>query len=110
MYGKKPSVRHWGVFGQDAYYHVPKEQRAAFSAKMEPCIYLGHDPRQNCPTVYILRTGKVIRTRDVTYRSNSFKYGIAVREGQSAIEAAMRDGTASIPNGNATITATRTIR
>lgn len=72
MYGKKPSAQSWGVFGCDAYAHVPKEQRSAFDAKVEPCIYLGHDEIQNCAMVYIMRTNKVVASRDLTYRNGSF--------------------------------------
>jgi transposase InsO family protein len=72
MYGKKPSAQSWGVFGCDSFAHVPKEQRSAFDPKVEPCIYLGHDAVQNCAMVYILRTKKVVASRDLTYRNGSF--------------------------------------
>ena len=85
MFGNKPSVRHWGVFGQDAYYHIPKEQRTALGQKMDPCIYLGHSAIQNCALVYVLRTKKIIATRDVTYRVNKFKYGIALARGEQTV-------------------------
>ena len=91
MFGKKPSCKHWGVFGCDAFYHVPKEQRTAFGSKMEPCVYLGHNGIQNCASIYILRTRKIICTRDVTYRSGSFHHAAAVRVGGDAVEAILRD-------------------
>ena len=65
MYKRKPSAKHWGTFGCDAFVHVPKEQRSALAPKMEPCIYLGHCHTQDCALVYVLRMVKVIATRDV---------------------------------------------
>jgi transposase InsO family protein len=91
MFGKKPSVRSWGVFGCDAYLHVPKEQRDVFAPKMDPCIYLGHDAVQNCPTVYLLRTRKIIRSRDVSFRDTSFTHGAALTAGDSRVLDLLQD-------------------
>jgi transposase InsO family protein len=80
--GKKPSLQHLrGTWGCDAYCHVPKEQRAALEAKAEPCIYLGHDEVQNAAHVLLLSTKKVICSRDVKYRSDSFTFMKAVGSG-----------------------------
>jgi hypothetical protein len=88
MFGRKPSALHWGVFGCDAFHHVPKEQRgASLAPKMEPCIYLGHDAVQNCAVVYVLRTQKMLLTRDVAYRDGSFTHGAAVASGGSGLQA-----------------------
>jgi hypothetical protein len=87
MFGRKPSAQHWGVFGCDAFYHVPREQRgASLAPKMEPCIYLGHDAVQNCAVVYVLRTQKRLLTRDVTYRSGSFAHGAALAAGDDSVQ------------------------
>ena len=72
MYGKKPSAQNWGVFGCDSLVHIPKEQRTAFGVKVEPAIYLGHDAVQNCAVVFIMRTRKIIASRDIQYRNGSF--------------------------------------
>jgi len=85
MYQRKPSVKHWGVFGCDAFAHVPKGQRGAFDPKMEACIYLGHDHVQNCAVVYVLRTRKVQKCRDVKYRETSFHHATALRQGDDAV-------------------------
>lgn len=81
MYGRKPSVHHWGVFGCDAFLHVPKMQRGPLTAKMEPCIYLGHDHTQNSALVYVIRTVKIIATRDVLYRETSFMHAHSLGRG-----------------------------
>ena len=74
MRGKKPSIKHVGVWGCDAFCHVPREQRSALAPKAEPCIYVGHNEAQNAAHVLLLSTQKVICTRDVTFRSDSFEF------------------------------------
>ena len=100
--GKKPSAQHWGVFGCDAYMHVPKQQCDALDAKMEPCIYLGHDSRQDAASVFVLRTGKIICSRDVVYNMRSFSHCRALLGGEEqvkdVVDAAPRQGSGA---GNA---------
>ena len=91
LYGKKPSAKHWGTFGCNAWIHVPKEQRSSLAPKAEPCVYLGHDSRQNCACVYILRTRKLVRSRDVTYRPDSFTLARSIVKGDLAIEKAIEE-------------------
>jgi hypothetical protein len=85
MMKRKPSILNLGVFGCDAFVHQDKSQRdTTFSAKAEPAIYLGHDPRQNAPRVRMLHTGKVVVAKDVMFRENSFTHVAALREGRAA--------------------------
>ena len=87
LHGKAPSARHWGVWGCDAYFHVPKGHRGAtLEPKAEACIYIGHDWKQNAARVYVLRTGKQLVTRDVTYRSSSFRHAAALTKGAQAVQ------------------------
>src|SRR6185437_2245339 len=81
-----PSVKHISVFGCDAYYHVPKEQRDTFSAKMLPGIYLGHNHIQNCAVIYDLRTGKEVLTRDVEYLDRRFTHAAALVAGGEQLQ------------------------
>lgn len=99
FYGKKPSALHCtqGVWGCNAFIWITKEQRDTFGSKVEPCIYLGHDSAQNSPVVYVLRTGKTIVARDVTYRCNSFTHAKALLEGtREALESALIDDSDSV--------------
>jgi transposase InsO family protein len=73
MMSKKPDVTHLGVFGCDAWYHVEKQERGALEPKARACVYLGHDKRQDCATVYCLQTEKVLVRRDVKYKLDSFE-------------------------------------
>ena len=76
---REPSIVHVGVFGCDAFVHMDRTQRdTTFSPKAEPGIYLGHDSVQNCPTVYMLRSGKTLKVKDVLFRESSFKHLKAV--------------------------------
>jgi hypothetical protein len=99
--GRKPSARHWGVFGCDAFYHLPKEQRGVLEPKVEPCIYLGHHAAQNCAKVYVLRTGKIVVTRDVTFRGSSFTHARALNNGdeyvRDVLELGDGDPSVSVP-------------
>lgn len=87
LYGRKPSAEHWGVFGCDAFFHVPKEQREVFAPKMDRCIYLGHDAVQNCGSVYVMRTRKIVQTRDLSFRPTSFTHCAALTAGEAQVEA-----------------------
>jgi len=80
---REPSIVHVGVFGCDAFVHMDRTQRdTTFSPKAEPGVYLGHDSMQNCPTVYMLRSGKTLKVKDVLFRESSFKHLKAVLDAQ----------------------------
>lgn len=81
----KPNVQHLGVFGCDAYYHIPKDSRDTFEAKMAPGIYLGHDLEQGCPIIYDMQTGKHISSRDVQFRDRRFTHAAALHAGGPAL-------------------------
>jgi hypothetical protein len=81
MYGKKPSVQHFGVFGCNAFFYVSKNDRTSLMPKKEPCVYLGHDPLRSCSIVYRLRDRDIIRTRDLTLHQNKFTFAYAVANG-----------------------------
>ena len=83
--GREPSIINVGVFACDAFVHQDRTQRdTTFSPKAEPGVYLGHDFRQNCPVVYMLRTGKTVRVKDVIFRERSFEHLRADLENRAA--------------------------
>lgn len=88
MFGaeRKPSVKHLGVFGCNVFVWIPKSERSTFAAKVEPGVYLGHHSEQNCARVLLLRTGKMKKTRDVTFRQDSFTHLLAVRSAQGHLD------------------------
>lgn len=92
MYKRKPSMKHWAVFGCDCFYHVSKQDRKTYEAKMVPGIYLGHDLTHNCPTVQDLATGKLIYTRDVRFRNARFTHAAALRAGDQRVRQLVEAG------------------
>jgi len=92
MYKRKPSVQHWAVFGCDCFYHVPKDERKTYDAKMLPGVYLGHDLTHNCPIVQDLATGKLVYTRDVRFRQARFIHAAALRAGEQRVRQLVEAG------------------
>lgn len=106
MTGREASVLNIGEFGCDAYVHQHRDMRhSTLSRKSEPCIYLGHDGRQNCPRVLLLRSGKIVLSKDVTFREGSFLHARAHAEGRGHEFEAIDPNTAisERPDGAATV-------
>ena len=40
--GRKPSVKHFRVFGSPAWAHIPAEKRKALDPQSRPCIFVGY--------------------------------------------------------------------
>lgn len=111
LMGKKPSCEHWGIFGCDVKYHIPKGRRpTTFSPTMLSGIYLGHDTWRNCALVYSMSTRKVIYTRDVKYL-DSFNYaqqmkkemggGLSIEEEQKDFDSEIvEDGDVAVAGSN----------
>jgi hypothetical protein len=78
VYGKKPTIKYFGVFGCDAYYHISKNVRTTLQPKMEPGIYLGHDPLRGCSIIYSLREQRYVHTRDIRLQQNKFLFATAL--------------------------------
>jgi transposase InsO family protein len=101
MYRRKPTMQHWAVFGCDCFYHVPKDERKTYDAKMLPGIYLGHDLTHDCPTVQDVATGKLIYTRDVRFRQARFTHAAALQAGghrvRQLVEAGYTDDESAAP-------------
>jgi hypothetical protein len=73
VYGKQPSIEYVGVYGCDAWLHLPRSQRRTTEPKAVPCVYLGHETAKNCPIVYRLDTKIILAARDVRFRESSFE-------------------------------------
>jgi transposase InsO family protein len=87
VFKRKPSLEHLSVFGCDCYFHIPKEQRDAFDAKMMPGIYLGHSMERSCAIVYDLRSGQEVLTRDVQFLDRRFTHAAALVAGGEKLDA-----------------------
>lgn len=81
MTGREASVLNVGEFGCDVYLHQHRTTRdTTFDRKAEPGVYLGHDPRQNCARVIVVRSGKIASSRDVHFREGSYEHALAMLE------------------------------
>lgn len=65
--GKKPSVKHFRVFGCACYAHIPKEERKKLDFKAKLCIFLGYCSTVKGYRLYNVNTGKVLLSRDVVF-------------------------------------------
>lgn len=85
--GSIPSINYVGVLGCDVYCCMQKHQQVGntWKERMEPGIYLGHSESHNCPIVELLSTRKIIYTRNVDYRENSFTHAKAVANGSQVM-------------------------
>jgi len=86
LHHRKPSQKHLGVFGCDAFVWIPKNKRSTWDAKVEPAIYLGHVFNRHCAQVLLLRSGKIEMTRDVQFRMDSFTHAAAWQHGRKYVE------------------------
>lgn len=89
FYKQKPSVNTVNVFGCDVFVWMNKIKRdhGTFASRGEPGVYLGHDSKQQCAIVWLLKTQKEIRTRSVQigYRQSQFNYASAIKLGPDSI-------------------------
>ncbi|KAL6321449.1 hypothetical protein AAG906_016548 [Vitis piasezkii] len=65
--GRKPSVRHFKVFGCLCYSQVPKERRSKMDETSEKCIFMGYSSQSKGYRLYNLKTNKLIISRDVIF-------------------------------------------
>ena len=69
--GRKPSVKHFKVFGSIAYAQVPKEKRHKLDESSEKSIFIGYSTMSKGYRLYNLKTHKVIASRDVIFDEKS---------------------------------------
>lgn len=85
MTGREQSIMNIGKFGCDVFIHQHRSMRdSTWDPKAEPGVYLGHSNKMNCPCVYVLRTNKIVMSKDVHFREGSCKNLRAVIKGQQA--------------------------
>ncbi|KAC9449885.1 hypothetical protein E3N88_45811 [Mikania micrantha] len=69
--GRKPSVRHFKIFGSVGYYVKPRSQRRALDSKSEKCVFMGYCSQSKAYRLFDIDTQKIIISRDVTVDENS---------------------------------------
>ena len=48
LHGEKPRVDHFGVFGCDAYAHIPSDERGKLDTKARKCVFIGYPKDIDC--------------------------------------------------------------
>lgn len=72
LYGIKPSVSHFRVFGCEAFAHVPQEKRQKLDAKATRCRLVGYDVFSQGYRLEELATGRIIISRNVQFNEENF--------------------------------------
>ncbi|KAL0359324.1 UNVERIFIED_CONTAM: Retrovirus-related Pol polyprotein from transposon TNT 1-94 [Sesamum angustifolium] len=67
LYGVKPDVNYFRVFGSICYVHVPKNNRTKFDAKAKKCIFVGYDTCRKGWRCMDPTTKKSITSKDVVF-------------------------------------------
>ena len=67
LYGDKPTVGHFRVFGCTAYAHIAKDERQKLDDKSRKCIFLGYSENRKGYRLYNQSKRKVIHSRDVRF-------------------------------------------
>ncbi|CAM8920044.1 unnamed protein product [Rhodiola kirilowii] len=86
MFGEKPSVKHFKVFGSLCYVHVPDSTRRKFDAKVKKCIFIGYDERKKGWKCMDPETHTFAVSRDVVFDEVSSYYSTNVTEESSLRE------------------------
>lgn len=69
--GRKPSVSHLRVFGEDAFVHVPKQFRRKLNPKSKKVTFVAYQGDSKNYRLYDPISGKIIRSRDVNFRGRA---------------------------------------
>ncbi|KAM1031938.1 hypothetical protein ACFX2I_035575 [Malus domestica] len=75
MFGDKPSVKHFKVFGSICYVHVPDSKRGKLDSKAKKCIFVGYDERKKGWRCMDPETHSCVVSRDVIFDEISSFYG-----------------------------------
>ena len=67
LYGVKPNVNYFRVFGSICYVHVPKNSRTKLDAKAKKCVFVGYDTCRKGWRCMDPTTKKSVTSRDVVF-------------------------------------------
>ncbi|UYV82191.1 hypothetical protein LAZ67_21001303 [Cordylochernes scorpioides] len=68
--GKKPSIRHFRIFGCLVYWPTNKRRRNKFSPKSQKGVFIGYSLSRKAHRVYNIFTGKIEEVRSVKFKEN----------------------------------------
>ncbi|KAG6505768.1 hypothetical protein ZIOFF_038133 [Zingiber officinale] len=67
LYGVKPNVKHFRVFGSLCYVHLQDSQRSKLDAKAVKCVFVGYDERRKGWRCLDPTTNKCVVSRNVIF-------------------------------------------
>lgn len=74
MFGEKPNVKHFKVFGSIFYVHIPDVQKTKLGAKAKKCMFIGYDETKKSWKCMERETHKISFSRDVVFGEISSYY------------------------------------
>ena len=74
FFGPKPDVGHLRVFGCQVFMHVPDQKRKKLEAKAIKGIFVGYPTGSKGYKVFLPKSRKMIRSRDVKFLENTFQH------------------------------------
>ena len=72
LYGKKPDISYFRVFGCTAYVHVQKDQRKGLAPHTQKCVFIAYPSEYKGWTCYNPVTRKSIISKSVVFDERSF--------------------------------------
>ena len=98
LYGRKPTVHHFRVFGCVAYSHIPKEERKKLDCKAKRCVFLGYGEDVKGYRLYNPVDRRILFSRDVIF--NERKLGVEEKSSSPAIDSDLDLTTESVHSDN----------
>ena len=71
LFGLKPCVKHFKIFGCICFSHIPKIQRQKLDFKSKKCIFVGYSSESKAYRVFDVENRKTILCRDVIFDENN---------------------------------------
>ena len=71
---RNPSVKHFKVFGCEAFALIPKNERRKLDSKAVKCIFLGYAEFSKGYRLFDIEKSKVTISRDVKFNENKIGF------------------------------------
>ena len=74
LFGKKPDIYNFKIFGCEAYAHIPKDERRKLDSKSLKCVFLGYGNNIKGYRLFDLNRERIIFSRDVIFNEMKFNF------------------------------------
>lgn len=107
LYGVRPNVNYFRVFGSVCYVHIPQSNRTKLDPKVKKCIFVGYDSCRKGWRCMDPETKKFITSRDVVFDEESSYYSaqrnpiqeVTFEGDQQSLQIPNEENTGSNPMG-----------